>query len=83
MLKKMNVFRIISLIFAIGVIICASYFLANPNKGNNTLYFLLLGLMFLFSSFSEYKENRKIISLLLVLVSLFMTCIYVVSLFRH
>lgn len=82
MLKKLNAFRIISIIFAVMVIFSASYFLVNSySKEVSPSYTqLFLGCMFLFWSLSEFKEKRTLMGILNLIFSLFIFSVFVMTL---
>ncbi|WP_411830238.1 DUF3953 domain-containing protein [Paenibacillus alba] len=83
MLKRMNGFRVVSLLITIGLIINASMVLTNPFKGNSNTTVLLISLLFLFLSISEYKEKKKRISLINFIVFLFASFVYIYSIVRQ
>ncbi|OPH60345.1 hypothetical protein BC351_17765 [Paenibacillus ferrarius] len=83
MLKRMNGFRVVSLLITIGLIINASMVLTNPFKGNSNTTVLLISLLFLFLSISEYKENKRRISLINFIVFLFASFVYIYSIVRQ
>ncbi|WP_420851073.1 DUF3953 domain-containing protein [Paenibacillus alba] len=83
MLKRMNGFRVVSLLITIALIINASMVLTNPFKGNSNTTVLLISLLFLFLSISEYKEKKKRISLINFIVFLFASFVYIYSIVRQ
>lgn len=85
MSRKLNVFRIISLLFAIITIIFASYNLLNPDSTKltprSTQFFL--GCMVFFSSLSSFKEKQKVRGIVSLLVSLFVFTVFTWTLIQH
>ncbi|NQX68811.1 DUF3953 domain-containing protein [Paenibacillus alba] len=79
----MNGFRVVSLLITIALIINASMVLTNPFKGNSNTTVLLISLLFLFLSISEYKEKKKRISLINFIVFLFASFVYIYSIVRQ
>jgi uncharacterized membrane protein len=73
MLKKMDMYRILSLILALAVVILSLWSLVYPDENHSPNKFaqFFLGLMFLFSGFSELKANRKTYAIVSFSVSLF------------
>ncbi|WP_309137743.1 DUF3953 domain-containing protein [Paenibacillus peoriae] len=72
MFKKMDIYRILTLIFAVVVMISSSLSLAYPDTYED-LYKVsqfFLGFIFLFSGITEFKANRKSIAIINFSVSL-------------
>lgn len=66
MFKKMDIYKILTLIFAVVVMISSSLSLAYPNTYED-LYKVsqfFLGFIFLFSGITEFKANRKSIAII-------------------
>lgn len=66
MFKKMDIYKILTLIFALVVMISSSLSLAYPNTYED-LYKVsqfFLGFIFLFSGITEFKANRKSIAII-------------------
>ncbi len=66
MFKKMDIYRILTLIFAVVVMISSSLSLAYPDTYED-LYKVsqfFLAFMFLFSGITEFKANRKSVAII-------------------
>ncbi|KEO78190.1 hypothetical protein EL23_13730 [Paenibacillus polymyxa] len=66
MFKKMDIYKILTLIFAVVVMISSSLSLAYPDTYED-LYKVsqfFLGFIFLFSGITEFKANRKSIAII-------------------
>ncbi|APB72469.1 hypothetical protein PPYC1_19735 [Paenibacillus polymyxa] len=77
MFKKMDIYRILTLIFAVVVMISSSLSLAYPNTYED-LYKVsqfFLGFIFLFSGITESKANRK--SMAIINFSIFVLTFFV------
>lgn len=77
MFKKMDIYRILTLIFAVVVMISSSLSLAYPNTYED-LYKVsqfFLGFIFLFSGITEFKANRK--SMAIINFSIFVLTLFV------
>ncbi|OAB42825.1 DUF3953 domain-containing protein [Paenibacillus glacialis] len=85
MLRKLNAFRIISILFAIITIFFACSILINPDStlisANYTQLFM--GCTLLFSSLSDFKENRKRMAILNLLISIFVLSVFAWVLMVH
>lgn len=80
MFKTMDIYKILTLIFALVVMISSSLSLAYPNTYED-LYKVsqfFLGFIFLFSGITEFKANRK--SMAIINFSIFVL-IFFVSIF--
>ncbi|MFK4474172.1 putative membrane protein [Paenibacillus sp. RC73] len=80
--KKMDMYRILSLILALAVVILSLWSLVYPDE-NHSPYKLaqfFLGLMFLFTGFSELKANRKTYAIVCFSVSLFSILVFITTL---
>ncbi|MBP1311607.1 heme O synthase-like polyprenyltransferase [Paenibacillus sp. 1182] len=77
MFKKMDIYKILTLIFAVVVMISSSLSLAYPNTYED-LYKVsqfFLGFIFLFSGITEFKANRK--SMAIINFSIFVLTFFV------
>lgn len=77
MFKKMDIYRILTLIFAVVVMISSSLSLAYPDTYED-LYKVsqfFLAFIFLFSGITEFKANRK--SLAIINFSIFVLTFFV------
>ncbi|MEK4460079.1 MULTISPECIES: DUF3953 domain-containing protein [Paenibacillus] len=72
MFKKMDIYRILTLIFAVVVMISSLLSLVYPDtyKDLYKVSQFFLGFMFLFSGITEFKANRKSIAIINFSVSL-------------
>ncbi|QNR68292.1 DUF3953 domain-containing protein [Paenibacillus peoriae] len=66
MFKKMDIYRILTLIFAVVVMISSSLSLAYPDtyRDSYKIAQFFLGFIFLFSGITEFKANRKSIAII-------------------
>jgi hypothetical protein len=72
MLRRVNIFRVIGMFFAVVVFVYATYYLKHPDKNGLRFLPLFMGLMLLFISLSEFKEKRKLIGLFLLSISIYL-----------
>ncbi|WP_082067309.1 DUF3953 domain-containing protein [Paenibacillus terrae] len=80
-LKKLNIYQVLKFVCAAVVIITSLWSLAYP--GDHILFKFsqfFLGLMFLFSGFSELKANRKTYAIISFSVSLFSILVFITTL---
>jgi hypothetical protein len=66
MFKKMDIYKILTLIFAVVVMISSSLSLAYPDtyRDSYKITQFFLGFIFLFSGITEFKANRKSIAII-------------------
>lgn len=66
MFKKMDIYKILTLIFALVVMISSSLSLAYPDtyRDSYKITQFFLGFIFLFSGITEFKANRKSIAII-------------------
>jgi len=77
--KKMNLFKIISVVFVIVTFIVGVYLFMNPGETDLVIYSQLSsGLMILFLSFSEFKEKRRWLGLFILVASLINLFVFMV-----
>lgn len=76
MLKRLNIFKVIGLLVAVVVFVYASYYLKHPDKNGLRFLPLLMGLMLVFMSLSEFKEKRKLIGPFILSISIYLLYVY-------
>ncbi|WP_068498100.1 DUF3953 domain-containing protein [Paenibacillus kribbensis] len=79
MFKKMDIYRILTLISALMVVILSSLSLAFPDtyKHSYTIAQFFLGILFLFSGISELKAKRNHMAIASFIVSFFTFFVFI------
>lgn len=71
--RKFGTFRFASVLFALTSIVFTIVVVANPERTQGVAHYnqLFLGFFFLFWSFAEFKDTRKLIGSLFLSVAIF------------
>jgi hypothetical protein len=83
--KKINVFTVIGLLIAIGIMVSSTYEIFSPDKWGRLNFYnqLVFGIMFLFFSLSYFKQGKKQLGYLLLALSVLAIGTFVIIMLRY